>query len=208
MSLKLATAKLATAVFVAVAVTSAPAFACMGPTVIFQDSFQTLDPAWASIFDGTIAASGGQAQVTVPAGEIGGAYYGNKFVDSGDFCVDMVSSDPTTAGGIVFGFTSDGWYQFEAGDNQQAAVTQITDEGQLSPVSWRAAPALKTGANVTNTLRVTWKGTSASTYINGQPFVTFNIPAFQGSKIGLIIDNGGSVPMTYNFSNLKVTNVP
>jgi hypothetical protein len=200
--------KLATAVLVAVAVTSGPAFACMGPTVIFQDSFQTVDPAWAPIFAGTFAVSAGKMQLTAPSEQYAGVNYGNKFVDSGDYCVDMVSPDPTTAGGIVFGYTDGGWYQFEVGDNQQAAVLNVTSEGQLLPVSWRAAPALKTGANVTNTLRVTWKGTSASTYINGQLFATFNIPAFQGTKIGLIIDNGASAPVTYQFSNLKVTNVP
>lgn len=210
--------KLAASVLAAVAATSAPALACMGPTVIFQDNFQTENPAWSAPFGGT-AISGGKAQVTPPpGGNLAFMVYEGEFIDSGDLCVDMVAptlQDPTSAlGGVVFGFNNSAFafYTFLAREDGQAQIALDQNGAWLNPVSMRAAPALKNGANVTNTLRVTWKGNSVSTYVNGQPFVPFTIPqAFQNVLIGLYAENDaatGTAPFTYQFSNLKVTNVP
>ena len=208
--------KVATAALVAMAVTSGPALACMGPTVIFQDTFQTADPAWSALNTPT-AISGGHAQVTAPTnGEYSDLRYEGMFMTTGDYCVNMLSptvQDPTTAlAGIMFGASGSGFYVFLVEEDGQAEISLSENGGWLNPVSMRAAPALKTGGNVTNTLRVTFKGNSASAYINGQPFITFNIPqAFQNTMIGFYAENdaaSGSPPITYTFSNLKVTNVP
>jgi hypothetical protein len=70
---------------------------------------------------------------------------------------------------------------------------------------------MKKGANMTNTLRVTWKGTSVATYINGQAFATYTLPqAFQNTMIGLLAqgDASATAGATWKFTNLKVTNVP
>jgi hypothetical protein len=206
--------KLATAVLVAVAVTAGPAFACKGPTVIFADPFQTEDPAWSLVGAGPLTISGGHAQLSSPAGEYTLADYQGMFIDTGDACVDMVGptvADPSTASaGIVFGLSDGGdFYAFVVEEDGQAAVLRLQNGAWLTPVSWRASPAIKTGGGVTNTARVTWKGTSVSTFINDQPFVTFNIPqAFQNTTFGLMAQNAAPAATTYQFSNLKVTNVP
>jgi len=212
MSLRLAMVFLA-----AMAVTSTPAFACKGSTVIFQDNFQTADPAW----HGELAVADGHANVTASPTTFGGAFYGGKIIDSGDACVDMVGpnvADPSTAAaGIMFGFTDvNSYYLFMAREDGQAAVIQFLPAGDheatLTPVAYQVAPALKPGANVTNTLRVTWSGTRASTYINDQLFFAFDIQALQNTMIGLYVgpdfapDTSASV--TYQFNNLKVTNAP
>ena len=206
--------RLATAVLLAVAVTSGPAFACKGPTLIFADNFQSADPAW----HGELAVSGGHANVAAIPNQFAGAFYGGEFIDSGDYCVNMVGptlQDQTAIrGGMVFGFTDvENFYAFLAEEDGKATVIRkLNGQPPLSPVAMRAAPALKTGANVTNTLRITWDGTSASAYINDQPFITFNLPqALQNTMIGLDVENdtaSGSSPIAYTFSNLKVTNVP
>jgi hypothetical protein len=139
------------------------------------------------------------------------------FVDSGDACVDVLS--PTVAApvqaaaGLIFGADQTGnFYVFAVEEDGQAAVLQNQNGTWVYPVAWRAAPALTSGGNVTNTLRVTWKGTSASAYINGQPFVTFDIPASKNTTFGIWCEGDpGTNPTAgaiYQFSNLKVTNVP
>lgn len=188
---------------------SSPAFACDGSTVLFTDNFQTAEPAW----HGSIAISGGQANVTASPGDFGGAFYGSMFIDSGDACVDVMGPGlqnwTQAVAGIIFGFTDiDNFYAFMVEEDGQAVVVQKQNGGILHPVGLRAAPGFKTGANVTNTLRVTWNGSSAATYINSQPFVTFNISPLQNSMIGLYVETDLSTPITYQFSNLKVTNVP
>ncbi len=203
--------RLATAVLVAVAVTSGPTFACKGPTVIFQDNFQTLDPGWY----GGLAAAGGHGSLTAAAGELNFAFYGGKIIDSGDVCVDMVSppnlKDASDAhGGIMFGFTDfANYYAFVATEDGEASVLGAHNGASLTPVVTRPAPQLKRGANVSNALRVTWKGTNVSTYINDQPFITFTLHySFKNSFIGLYGSNDESAATTFQFGTLKVTNVP
>jgi len=154
--------RLATAVLMAVAVTSGPVFACKGSTTIFQDNFQTADPAW----HGELAVADGHANVTaspvilggvLAGGTFGGAFYGGKIIDSGDACVDMVGpvgqavKDPSTVtAGIMFGFTDmENYYVFLARGDGKAAVMQALSIGALTPVAYQPAPALKAGANVT-----------------------------------------------------------
>ncbi len=211
MALKLVTALLAAAV-----VTSSPALACLGPTVIFADDFHAADPAWGPMFDAKLVISGGQAQVAVPTeknGALGGAFYGGMFVDSGDYCVDIAGpsvADPTAVlGGVIFGLAdTEEFYLFAADQAGHAEVLWDHGGKPLFPVQMRAAPALKQG-NATNTLRVVWRGANVVTYINGQPFAAFDLPeAFINCKIGLFAENGTSATITYKFGNLKVTNVP
>jgi hypothetical protein len=202
--------KFATAVFLAMAVTSAPAYACtmtQGSQVISPPTFQIQDPAWSAINNGTFTVGGGVAKVTVPAQQWGGVVYGGAFVDTGDICVDFVlPADPNAGGGIVFGDTSAGIYMFEIWGSGEADVAEWTPEGWLNPVAEVASSLVKTGANASNDLRITWNGTSASAYINGQLFQTFPLAAFQGSKIGVEVESGSN-PATVQFSNLSVTQI-
>jgi len=222
--------KLATALLVAAAVTSSPALACMGSTVLLADNFQ--DPGWGappSLVPQGLSAltpvptvltiSGGFAQLTPLPGDFAYANYGGKFFDNADVCVDVLSptvADPTqAAAGIMFGLNDQlSFYVFAVEEDGQAAVLQYQSltGAWLYPVPWGAAPMLKKGGNATNTLRVTWSGTSGTAYINGQQFATFTIPAFKGTTFGIWCEGDPSinptVGATYQFTNLKLTNVP
>lgn len=213
--------RLATALLVAMVVASSRAFACGGATLL---SFQTGDPSWevdqqgTEEVQGTLSISGGFALLTPLPGDFTFADYQGNFFDSADACVDVLSptvADPSqAAAGIMFGETEDDFYVFAAEEDGQAAVLQYQNDTNvwLYPVPWRAAPALKKGANVTNSLRVTWKGTTGTAYINGQQFATFTIPAFDGTVFGLWCEGDPDVnPIigaTYRFSNLTLNNVP
>ena len=197
-----------TAVLVAIAATCGSALACKGPTLLFSDDFQTADPAWI-LWAGSMSISGGSAQLTSNPGTYANIAYAGTFVDSGDACVDMVAAtakDPTsTIGGIMFGGTDDNnFYALVTRPDGQAAIIRQQNGGWLLPVPMRAAPAVKTGA-ATNTLRVTWKGTDATAYINDQQFIAFKIQPFKNGMIGLYAEPEGN---SYKFSNLKITNAP
>jgi hypothetical protein len=226
--------RLFTAAIFLLAASAGPALACKGSTVILQDNFQTADPNW----HGTVSIAGGQATVTqtpfydgqnLVQETFGGAFYGGKHIDSGDACVDFVGpqvSNPTNASaGIVFGFVDTlSYWVFYAREDGQAALLNVlpfADSGgvqaRLTPIAYQPSAALKRGAGVTNTLRVTWSGNTGATYINDQPFWPFAIAQpFQNTFVGLHVGIGfpstysaqDSVPMSYQFSNLKITSVP
>lgn len=225
MSLKLATA------LVAAALTSSPALACMGPTVLLSDNFQTanafwLVPSWVVppgmsapfiTFPPILNISGGHAQLTPLPGDFALAEVGGLPVDGGDACVDVLSpavADPSqAAAGIMFGVTGSGFYVFAVEEDGQAAVLQYQSATRawLYLVPWRAAPALTPGGNVTNTLRVTWNGTSGAAYINAQPFATFSLPKLTNAAFGIWCEGDPGVNATagatYQFTNFKLTNV-
>ena len=225
--------RLGTASMFFLAVTIAPAMACKGPTTIFQDDFKTANTDW----HGTMAVVNGHAEVTATPfydggtfvnSTFGGAFYGGKHIDSGDACVDMVGpqvADPTmAAAGIMFGFTDiDSFWVFFAREDGQAAVFHLLPfeqnggaEATLIPIAYQPSAALKHGGSVTNTLRVSWNGKNGATYINDQPFWPFAIPhPFQNTFVGFYVGPGfpptyspqTAVPISYQFSNLKITNV-
>jgi len=205
MSLRLATAVLAAAI------ASAPALACEGPTVLFQDNFQAANPDWY----GGLSVSGGHASLSAAAGQLSFAFYGGKTIDSGDACVDVIGPPnlknvSEARAGIMFGFTDVGnYYAFLVTEDGEASVLGVHNGASLSPVVIRPAPLLKRGANVSNSLRVTWKGSSVATFINNQPFISFTLHyIFKNSFIGLFGSNDDPAPTIFLFDTLKVTNVP
>jgi hypothetical protein len=201
--------KFTTAALLALAVTSAPAYACsmtQGSQAINPPNLTDNDPAWQAS-NTTLTIGGGNATVTAPSGEWSWVIYGGKFVNTGDICVSMVvSNDPNGGGGIIFSDTNAATYMFDVWANGYADVSEFTSDGWLNPVAEVASSLVKTGANASNELRITWNASSASTYINGQLFKTFPVSAFAGSKIGLEVQSGGGTnPTSAQFSNFSVT---
>jgi hypothetical protein len=226
------------AIVLALAVTSGPALACMGPTVILQDNFQTANPAWDTSPSGIpitpsvpiLSIAGGQAKLTPPPGDFAVAVYDGQFFPNSQFpsfdaCVDITSPSVAdasqAAAGIVFGQTSSGFFVFAMEEDGQVALAQLQQQpyGWSYLVPWRAAPNLKTDANVSNTLRLTIgpaggaaTGNNGTVYVNGVKFATLPLPAMQGTKLGLWGEGDPGVNSvsgaTWTFSNLKITNLP
>jgi hypothetical protein len=203
--------KLMSAVLIALAAACGPALACKGPTLLFSDNFQTVDPAWNSQF-GTLNIGGGKVQMSSDAGNIALVLYQGAFFDSGDACVDITATgvtDPTMVrGGIVFGATdSSNFYIFMLQANGQATIERMQNGGWLTPVPTRAAPGAKAGVAAVNTLRLTWKGTDASAYVNDQLFINFKIQPFTNGMFGFEAE-GDVSGYNVSFSNVKITNAP
>jgi hypothetical protein len=228
----------------------------MGPTVILQDNFQTANPAWDTSPSNIpitpsvpiLSIGGGQAKLTPPPGDFAIAVRGDQFLPSSQFpgvdaCVDITSPSVTdasqAAAGIVFGQIGSGFFVFAMEEDGQAAVGQFQQQpyGWSYLVPWQPAPNLKSGANVSNTLRVTIgpvsgaatgnsstaggaatgnggaaaTGNSGTFYVNGVKFATVMLPALQGAKLGIWGEGDPGMNSvsgaTWTFSNLKITNV-
>ena len=202
--------RLATAVLLAVAAVSSPALACKGPNLIFSDDFKTVDEAWQPWGNWvTFSISNGKAQLKSNPGSYAMAAYQGFFVDSADACVDVIAPDVkdpgSILGGLMFGGVGTDFYAFLLRPNGNAAVFRNQNGGWLTPVAEKKADGAKTGANVTNTLRVTWKNGTAQTYVNDKPFATMKTLPIVNGKFGLYSEPEGNV---YQFTNVKITDAP
>jgi len=201
--------KLVTGVLLALAVASSPALACKGSEIIYSDDFKELDPAWSPVF-GKYTASGGKLQVQSDPGKVAVMHYEGDFFPSADLCIDIslpnVKDPEEVFAGVSF-TTSNGTYYYGIRPDGQAGVLRYAG-GWLRPVAPRKVDALRTGPNVTNTIRIVWKADdpTVSTFINDRPFVNFKAnEANKNRKIGIYAETEGAV---FLYSNLKVSTPP
>jgi hypothetical protein len=195
--------------FLAVALASAPAFACKGPKVLFEDDFKEADPGWP--IDDSIAIASGHLQVRSPAGEVRGVMYSGATFEDADMCVDVAvtaARDPTAVvGGLVFWY--DDWDNFWAllfSPEGSATVYRVQKKKALNPVTWRKAAAIKTEPNAVTSLRIAIKGTALSTFINDRPFAAFKgQPPEGGGLVGFWASSEPGAPNTFTSSNFKLT---
>ncbi len=178
-------------------------------TVLFEDRFATMDPAWgmasATVYvkDGkfVIAPEVGRWQSAINQANIlpndMDASVGLTFqkVGDADYGSGMVFWAKDYSDYYVIVLSPDGWF----------AIQRYAGERWLLPVPWREIDAAKKGENVENVLRVVTKGNQATAYVNDKQIVTFTgQPPQGGSLIGL---KGSSGPKGVNaaaFANLKV----
>ncbi|MEA2903710.1 MAG: hypothetical protein QOI12_1097 [Alphaproteobacteria bacterium] len=198
--------KFLSGVVVALAIAATPALACKGRNVVLADDFSKEDPAWSRVF-GEFAITGGKATLKGEPGFIAMAAYEGEFFDAGDGCIDVTFPDGGRQipgiGGFAFGITDkDNFYAMFVNADGVAGILRLSKGKWLQPVPARKSDALKTGAGATNTLRITLKGTAATTYINDKPFAQINVPTIAGTKMGMYAEPEGLV---WQFDNVKIT---
>ena len=209
----MASKTLAWAVVIAV-LTAGPAFACKGKNVLFQDNFATVNPAW-DLFNQTKIQNGAM-QITATSGHIAAVFYKGDAYDKADICVDTIvpnASNPDNQGipSLIFeGQAYDDFYAFYISPAYGIArISRLLKDKWLQPIPPRKVEGLVTKAGGKNTLRLTLNGAHASAYINDNKFVDFLINASPGGGlIGLEVDGGASAPVTWDFKNFKVTDLP
>jgi hypothetical protein len=192
----------------ALATTAASAAGCTG-NVQFADDFTQVDPGWPS-FD-QVSIGGGKLQIKSDANKGYWAVYGGNVFGDADICVDVSISpvtDPSAPGAALDFWIADtkNYYNLGITPNGMAALSRFVNGKLLSPISWRKAPSLKTGANAVNSIRLTLKGNSISIYFNDQLFYKVN---------GVQPEGGGQIALegwaekananTATFANLKIT---
>lgn len=194
----------------ALAATAASAAGCTG-NVQFADTFGQADPAWPTA--DSISIGGGKMQIKPDAGKDNWAIYQGAFFGDADICVDVSVnpvSDPTAfSAEVVFWLVdSSNYFEVYIAPNGFASIARVQNGRALTPVGWRKAASLKPGANVVNSIRVTLKGNSISTYFNDQLFYTIQGAQPQGGGLIGLDANSEKSPNTWSFSNLKITDPP
>jgi hypothetical protein len=194
----------------ALGLVSAPALACKGKTVLLQADFRSVDASW----DTSLAMGAGTAKIAPDPGFISWPFYNGGFFADADICVDInipTGAKPNSiAGGIVF-WAADysNFYTFLLANGGTMAIIRRQNAKWIAPVKYRAADGVNMQTNATNTLRITLKGTSVTTYINDKPFVTITgQPPEGGGQIGLYGESESDKQDTWTFSNLKITTPP
>ncbi len=214
MSVKLVTGALAGAIF-AVAVAASPALACKGATVLLQDDFTELDPAWDKVF-GDFDVSGGKMVGKTEPGKIGLLVYGGSFFPGADACVDITAPTVRNPSAIQAGlgfWAGDSSYFMAIRPDGTAAVHRLTSDGWLHPVPSRKFDGIKSGPNAVNSLRVVWnapppRGSTAAPdptvqfFINERPFIKFKAIPNSNRQLELYVESEGAA---YQFSKLVVT---
>ncbi len=186
------------------------ALACQGSTILFQDSFERLQPTWGQESDGFRVVDG-QLEVTPAADSYFWVANSANLYDDVDMCVTMttiVSGDPVEAkAGLIFWYVDvNNFYVFELAPNGMASVWRRQRGKWLEQVSWRAAEGANKGDGAINELRVTTLGNAATFHVNGQKFEELEGSAPEnGQQIGLFAASPPAATARFGFDNLKLT---
>lgn len=214
MSVKLVTGAL-TGAFFGMAVAASPALACKGATVLLQDDFTDMDPAW-NVLYGDWSAENGKLTAKSEPGKIGLLLYDGAFFPAADVCINVTAPtvrDPTSVmAGIGF-WAGDSSYFMTIRPDGFAGVSRLSNSGWLHPVPMRKFDGVKTGAGAVNSIRVVWKGPPpegsntppdprVNFFINDRPFITFKANPNPNRQLELYDESEGA---PYQFDKLVVT---
>jgi hypothetical protein len=201
---------------VAVLVVGAPAVACDGKSAFFQDNFATTNPGWGLYDKDAVTIGAGSLKITPEPNRYAFVYYRADVYERADACVDATigagDSVPDGDGGLLFGSEDyTGVYYFwinlkygTAGVRQYLAPLQRW----LDPMAARKTPELHTNVGERNSLRVSVADTQAVAYLNGQKIVQLKIkPTKVGGFFGLAGGRNDD-PLTWTFTNFKITDLP
>ena len=183
---------------------------CQGTTVLYQDTFDKLQPTWGEPRDALNVANG-QLVVTPGVGKVFWAANTANFYDDIDMCVSMTTVtgvDPEAAkAGVIFWYVDvNNFYVFELAPNGKASVWRRQRGRWLKQVDWQDAKGANQGDGAINELRVTTIGGQANFYVNDEPFKDLaGSPPDNGQEIGVFAASPDAGAATYSFDNLKVT---
>src|SRR6478672_6657617 len=163
---------------VAMLTLAGPVLACKGNTVLLEDNFEEVDPAW-SVSD-AVSIGPGKLSVTPQPGYTSVAWYNGQLFDDADICIDLVTPTANkpedSAGGIMFFWDDwDNYFTFSTSGGK-AAVVRHQKGKHLTPISWRAVPGMNAKPGSPNTLRLTLKGSVGTIYVNDKQIATFKYP--------------------------------
>jgi hypothetical protein len=186
--------------------------ACTGNQVLYQDNFQSLASNWGTA-DNFHSVKNGQLLVTPPLNLVYMYFSSGNIFNDMDACLDVeiTTGGPKlshTFGGIAFWSVDvNNTYYLAIGPTGTYSVARYAANRFFSIVGWTANPAIKTGLNQVNHLRVVTKGNQATLYVNDQQVsVITGQPPQGGSEIGVIAESGPGTRDVWALLNLKITN--
>jgi len=183
---------------------------CPGLDVLFQDSFDVLQPTWGQA-SAAARIDNGQLVLNPAVGTYTWVANNAGVYDDIDMCVTMTTVtgiDPTQAkAGPIFWYQDvNNFYVFEMAPNGKASVWRRQRGKWLAQVAWQDAPSANKGDAASNELRVTTVGDDATFYVNGTEFkkVAGSAPE-KGQQIGLFAGSPDKDAATFAFDDLKAT---
>jgi hypothetical protein len=188
-----------------------PALAvCPGPSVLYQDSFDQLQPTWGQPSE-TVKVVSGALQLIPAVGSYVWVVNNAGVYDDVDVCVSLTAVagvDPAEAkAGLIFWYQDvNNFYVFELAPNGNASAWRRQRGKWLPQVDWQPAPSANKNDGATNELRVTTVGDDATLYVNGTQFKKISGSApDKGQEIGLFAGSSDKAAATFAFDDLKIT---
>jgi hypothetical protein len=189
----------------------APAAACKGPSVLFEENFKEPDPAW-ELYDG-VEITGGAMRISAKPNSGAGIVYSGGTFDPADICVDItmpeVKQPGPALGGIIFaGMNYNNFYHFWISPAGTAGVMRRTPDRWLNPVPARKVEHLKARPGAVNTMRVTLQGTRATIYVNDEKITDLRVLPMKGATLfGLRTESEPDQSNTWSFTNVRITDI-
>jgi hypothetical protein len=202
------------ALVAALAIFLAPrmAHACTGSQVLLADNFQVMTSNWGApnsnlyVKKGTMLLSPNQSQVYVAFN------MGNLFADM-TACIDVAITSggkqlTHTFGGVAFwGSDVNNFYDFVLGPSGTYSIARYTGGRVITITPFTANPAIKSGLNQVNHIRVVTKGSQATLFANDKQIAVISgQPPQGGGEFAIMALSGPATRDIYAFSNLKITN--
>jgi len=192
------------------AASSGAALACEGSQVLYEDSFETLEPTWGAsddsffLDDGRLTLMPGYDQYYSALNTMG-------TYDDADICVDLetIKADPegnSFAGPIFWAIDYDNYYYIVITAEQSIGVFRRQRGRVLPQIRWTKFEALKPGNGVVNQIRIVTSGNTASVYVNGQFYATMKgQPPSDGQQVGIRATSPRNERAVWAFDDIKVT---
>jgi len=192
------------------ALDSAAFAVCQGGNVLYQDSFDKLQPTWGEP-NGALKVGNGQMSLTPAADQYYWVANTANLYDDIDMCVSMTTVTGVTPedakAGLIFWYVDvNNFYAFELAPNGKASVWRRQRGRWLSQVAWQDAKGANQGDGAINELRVTTIGSQATFFVNDNLFKELTgSPPDNGQEIGFFAASPAAGAATFAFDNLKVT---
>jgi hypothetical protein len=192
---------------------AAPALACEGSKVLYEDPFDRLDPTWGEE-DDAFHIDRGKLVILPDPDQAYYAFNNSGYYTDIDLCADVIAvnadlSGDSYAGVIFWGTDKDNYYSVLITADGYASVFRRQKGKSLSQVDWVQFEGIQKGAEAVNTIRVVTKGNEATFYINGKKFETITgQPPEDGWQFGLRAASPKNSKATYGFDNVKLTSQP
>lgn len=179
------------------------------PEVLYEDSFERLDPGWGEASD-LVTTRDGKMVLRPKTGTSQAVQHQGIVVEDGNVSVTikLVRDDGRVqATGLIFwGTDYQSYYVVDITPDGRYAVTRWAKGRWLYPVSYRKTDAIKKDYNQENEVRVMMKGSVATVFINGLQIISIKgQPPKGGGLIGLYAESGSGEQTNVEFTHLKVT---
>lgn len=186
------------------------ALACQGSEVLFEDTFETLDPTWGNPDDAYFLENN---QLTIMPGydEYYSALNTMGTYEDMDLCFNLeaIKADPegnSFAGLIFWAIDFDNYYYVVVTAEQSIGVFRRQRGRVLPQLRWATFDALKPGNGVVNEIRVVTVGNMATIYVNGVEYRSLKgQPPSDGQQIGVRATSPRNDRAVWGFDDFRIT---